>query len=53
MNSTQPNSSINFGLAGRVCVVTGAAQGIGAACVQRFARENAVVVISDVNDAEG
>ena len=53
MNSTQPNSSINFGLAGRVCVVTGAAQGIGAACVQRFARENAVVVISDVNDTEG
>jgi len=37
----------------KVCVVTGAAQGIGEACVRRFAREGATVVISDVQDAKG
>ena len=52
--STPGNSpSINFGLQGRVAIVTGGAQGIGEACVRRFAREGAPVVIADVDDARG
>ncbi|MBP5858538.1 SDR family oxidoreductase [Marivibrio halodurans] len=38
-------------LDGKVAVVTGAARGIGLACVERFLREGARVVLSDV-DAE-
>ncbi|MGY8996947.1 MAG: SDR family NAD(P)-dependent oxidoreductase, partial [Alphaproteobacteria bacterium] len=33
---------------GKVAVVTGAAQGIGLACVQRLHAEGAKVVLSDV-----
>ena len=47
------SSEISFGLAGRVCIVTGGAQGIGEACVRRFAREGAQVVIADIDDARG
>ena len=50
--NTQP-SPINFGLAGRVCIVTGGAQGIGEACIRRFAREGAQVVIADIDDVRG
>jgi NAD(P)-dependent dehydrogenase (short-subunit alcohol dehydrogenase family) len=50
MNSS---SNISFGLGGRVCIVTGGAQGIGEACVRRFAREGAKPVIADVDDARG
>ncbi|MFE5581132.1 SDR family NAD(P)-dependent oxidoreductase [Kitasatospora sp. NPDC056531] len=39
-------------LAGRSCVVTGAASGIGRAVAERFVREGASVVVTDV-DAEG
>ena len=46
-------NEITFGLAGRVCIVTGGAQGIGEACIRRFARENAKVVIADIDDARG
>ena len=46
-------SAIHFGLTGRVCIVTGGAQGIGEACVRRFAREGAAVVIADIDDARG
>jgi NAD(P)-dependent dehydrogenase (short-subunit alcohol dehydrogenase family) len=46
-------SAISFGLAGRVCMVTGGAQGIGEACARRFAREGALVVIADIDDARG
>ncbi|MDO9403414.1 MAG: SDR family oxidoreductase [Polaromonas sp.] len=55
MNTTAPSSTpaISFGLAGRVCIVTGGAQGIGEACVRRFARENAQLVIGDIDDARG
>ena len=34
----------------RVAVITGAAQGIGAACARLFAAEGAKVVIGDVNE---
>lgn len=37
----------------KVCVVTGAAQGIGEACALRFGREGARVVVSDIQDGKG
>lgn len=37
----------------RVAIVTGAAQGIGAACARAFAQEGARVVVSDVNEVGG
>jgi len=37
-------------LADRVVIVTGAAQGIGAACARAFAEEGARVVVADVNE---
>ncbi len=46
-------SPIRFGLQGRVCIVTGAAQGIGEACVRRFAADGAQVVVADIEDARG
>lgn len=51
MNPARPE--ISFGLKDRVALVTGAAQGIGAACARRLAREQAQVVIADVADAPG
>ncbi len=46
-------TAIRYGLQGRVCIVTGGAQGIGEACARRFAREGAPVVIADIADARG
>jgi NAD(P)-dependent dehydrogenase (short-subunit alcohol dehydrogenase family) len=46
-------SKISFGLEGRVCIVTGGAQGIGEACIRRFALENAKIVVVDIDDARG
>ena len=55
MTSATPPAStaIQFGLRDRVCIVTGASQGIGEACVRRFAREGAKVVIADIEDRRG
>ena len=54
MNPSAANPNlISFGLNGRVCLVTGGAQGIGEACCRRFAREGAKVVIADMDDARG
>jgi NAD(P)-dependent dehydrogenase (short-subunit alcohol dehydrogenase family) len=51
--SPPTSTGISFGLTGRVCIVTGGAQGIGEACVRLFAREGAQVVIADRADAAG
>ncbi|MBU2531336.1 MAG: glucose 1-dehydrogenase [Alphaproteobacteria bacterium] len=40
-------------LHGKVAIVTGASQGIGRACVERFVAEGAKVVMSDIADNEG
>jgi len=55
MSNLSPPSftGISFGLSGRVCIVTGGAQGIGEACIRRFAREGAQVVIADIDDVRG
>ena len=51
--SSNTSSSICFGLADRVCIVTGGAQGIGEACIRLFAREGARLVIADIDDQRG
>ncbi|WP_395689036.1 SDR family NAD(P)-dependent oxidoreductase [Caenimonas koreensis] len=52
-NSSTNSSTVSFGLSGRVCITTGGSQGIGEACVRRFAREGARNVIVDIDDAGG
>jgi NAD(P)-dependent dehydrogenase (short-subunit alcohol dehydrogenase family) len=46
-------STISFGHAGRVVVITGGSQGIGEACARRFAGDGAKVVIADVDAPRG
>ena len=45
--------SVQFGLKNKVTIITGGAQGIGAACAQRFSAEGAHVVLVDVDNARG
>ena len=40
-------------LENKVAIVTGAAQGIGFACAQRFAHEGAKVILSDIDTTQG
>jgi NAD(P)-dependent dehydrogenase (short-subunit alcohol dehydrogenase family) len=47
------NRNVQFGLHGRVIVVTGGAQGIGEACVRRLVADGAAVALWDVDDARG
>jgi glucose 1-dehydrogenase len=44
---------IDFGMAGRVAIITGGSQGIGEACARRLARDGAAVALWDVADEAG
>lgn len=46
-------SQVDFQLGGQVVIVTGAAQGIGAACAERLARDGAAVALWDRDDLRG
>ncbi len=47
------DAAIRYGLDERVCLVTGAAQGIGAACARLLADQGAQVVLADVDEGQG
>ena len=46
-------STVQFHFEGQVAVITGAAQGIGAACAERLARDGAAVALWDVDATNG
>jgi NAD(P)-dependent dehydrogenase (short-subunit alcohol dehydrogenase family) len=51
--STSAEGDKRMKLSQRVAVISGAAQGIGAACARAFAEEGAHLVVSDVNEVGG
>lgn len=46
-------SQISYGLGGKVCLITGGAQGIGEACVRLFVEDGARIVFVDIHKAKG
>ncbi len=46
-------SATRFDFENKVAIVTGAAQGIGAACAERLARDGAAVALWDIDDSLG
>ena len=46
-------NAVHFHLEDQVAIVTGAAQGIGAACAERLSHDGAAVALWDVDDARG
>lgn len=46
-------SHVHFGLNDQVVIVTGASQGIGAACAERLSQDGAAIALWDVDDARG
>lgn len=46
-------SNVHFALNDQVVIVTGASQGIGAACAERLSQDGAAIALWDVDDARG
>jgi glucose 1-dehydrogenase len=53
MTNTNETNRVHFGLQGRVVIITGAAQGIGAACARRVVQDGAAVALWDLADDAG